>query len=314
MSKPIRIAAVIATLIAGSVAGSVASAAKEPEKCKVVKLPDGEWTDLQARVGVYSVVLEALGYKVDSKTLAAVIALEAVKTGDADVWAANWMPSMTSQIAPYLAEKSFTVASTILDGAGYGVVVPDYVAQAGVKDFKDLAKFRKEFEGKIYGLEPGNDSGVILLKALADPKFGLSGWELVETSEMGMLAQAQRLMADKQWVAFVGWNPHPVMAKMNLTYLTGLEDTGFGAARVDLLMRNGYAEECPNVGKLFKNSSFTVEMNSELMDPLAQGADEKKVAREWLVAHPDAVSSWLKGVTTFDGGDAAAAVNAALKP
>lgn len=314
MSKSILLVAAMTALLMGSQLSPVLAASTEREKCRNVKLPDGEWTDLQARVGVYAVVLKALGYQVESKTLAAVIALEALKTGDVDAWAANWMPSMKSQIDPYLVEKSFTVASTILDGAGYGVVVPQYVADAGVKDFKDLGRFKTEFEGKIYGLEPGNDSGVILLKALADPKFGLAGWELVETSEMGMLAQAQRLMADKKWIAFVGWNPHPVMAKMNLSYLTGLEDTGFGAARVDLLMRNGYADECPNAGKLLMNSSFTVEMNSELMTPLAEGANAETVARNWLSAHPDAVSAWLKGVTTFEGGDAEAALKAALEP
>ena len=31
------------------------------------------------------------------------------------------------------------------------------------------------------------------------------------------------------------------------------------------------------------------------------------------LANPDAVKPWLEGVTTFDGGDAAAAVAAALK-
>ena len=313
MSKSILVAA-LAVLLTGAQWVPAWSAAKDPDQCRVVRLPDGEWTDLQARNGVYAVVLKALGYQVESKTLAAVIALEALKTGDADAWAANWMPSMKSQIDPYLAEKGFSVAKTILDGAGYGVVVPQYVADAGVKDFKDLARHKAEFEDKIYGLEPGNDSGVILLKALADPKFGLAGWELVETSEMGMLAQAQRLMNGGKWVAFVGWNPHPVMAKMKLHYLTGLEDTGFGVARVDLLTRNGYIEQCPNVGKLFMNSSFTVEMNSEIMTPLAEGGNAESVARDWLIAHPDAVSPWLTGVTTFDGGDAVAAVKAVLKP
>ena len=32
----------------------------------------------------------------------------------------------------------------------------------------------------------------------------------------------------------------------------------------------------------------------------------------WLKANPDAITPWLSGVTTFDGGDAAAAVKSAL--
>ncbi len=36
-------------------------------------------------------------------------------------------------------------------------------------------------------------------------------------------------------------------------------------------------------------------------------------ATEWLKANPDVVGPWLAGVTTFDGGDAAAAVKAKLQ-
>jgi glycine betaine/proline transport system substrate-binding protein len=50
------------------------------------------------------------------------------------------------------------------------------------------------------------------------------------------------------------------------------------------------------------------------MDPvLKNSADPKETAKEWLKAHPEVVKPWLQGVTTFDGGDAAAAVDAALK-
>ena len=46
---------------------------------------------------------------------------------------------------------------------------------------------------------------------------------------------------------------------------------------------------------------------------LKDAADPKETAKAWLKANPDAVKPWLEGVTTFDGGDAAAAVEAALK-
>jgi glycine betaine/proline transport system substrate-binding protein len=50
-----------------------------------------------------------------------------------------------------------------------------------------------------------------------------------------------------------------------------------------------------------------------MMKPvLSDGADPKATALAWLKANPDTVKPWLEGVTTFDGGDAAAAVAAAL--
>ncbi len=42
-----------------------------------------------------------------------------------------------------------------LTGAGYGLVVPAYVADAGVKGLKDLGPNKDKFGGKIYGIEPG---------------------------------------------------------------------------------------------------------------------------------------------------------------
>ena len=48
------------------------------------------------------------------------------------------------------------------------------------------------------------------------------------------------------------------------------------------------------------------------MDVILKGGDPKTVATDWLKAHPDVGRPWLAGVTTFDGGDAAAAIKAAL--
>ncbi|TGT49884.1 glycine/betaine ABC transporter substrate-binding protein, partial [Mesorhizobium sp. M2E.F.Ca.ET.166.01.1.1] len=45
---------------------------------------------------------------------------------------------------------------------------------------------------------------------------------------------------------------------------------------------------------------------------ILKGGDANDVAKSWLKKNPDSVATWLKGVTTTSGGDATAAVNAAL--
>ena len=45
---------------------------------------------------------------------------------------------------------------------------------------------------------------------------------------------------------------------------------------------------------------------------LDDGAQPNDAARAWLQQNPDVLDNWLEGVTTFDGGDAAAAVKEAL--
>ena len=71
---------------------------------------------------------------------------------------------------------------------------PTYVAEAGVKTLTDIGKFKDKFDGKIYGIEAGNDGNRIILDMISKPESNLEGFELVESSEAGMLTQAEQSM------------------------------------------------------------------------------------------------------------------------
>lgn len=291
-----------------------AAIAAEPESCKAVRFADVGWTDIQVTTGATSVLLEALGYQPEVSTLSVPVTYASLKNKDIDVFLGNWMPSMTADIQPYLDDKSVEQIGTNLEGAGYGLVVPQYVADAGVKSLADIAANAEKFGGKIYGIEAGNDGNRIIQTMIDDPKNNLSGFTLVESSEAGMLTEAEKAMKNNEWIIFLGWTPHPIMGEMKIHYLDGMGDSGFGAATVLTNVRAGYTQECPNAGKLLSNLKFSLEMEGAMMAPvLKDGADPKETAKAWLKANPDVVKPWLEGVTTFDGGDAAAAVEAALK-
>src|SRR5262245_6168174 len=286
--------------------------AGDPESCKKVRLSDVGWTDIQATTGVASVLLTALGYEPEVIQLSVPVTYASLKNNDLDVFLGNWMPSMTNDIKDYTAEGSVETIGQNLEGAGYGIVVPTYVADAGVKTLTDLGKFKDKFDGKIYGIEAGNDGNRIILDMIKNPADNLEGFELVESSEAGMLTQAEQSMKGNEWIAFLGWTPHPVMGAMKITYLDGMGDSGFGAATVHTNVRKGYVQECPNAGKFLGNLKFNLAMEGEMMDGILKGGDANTVATAWLKANPDAVTPWLAGVTTFDGGDAAAAIKTAL--
>jgi glycine betaine/proline transport system substrate-binding protein len=303
-----------AAMLALGAALATPALAGDPESCKTVRFADVGWTDIQVTTGATSVVLEALGYTPEVSTLSVPVTLASMKNKDIDVFLGNWMPSMTADIKPYLDDKSIEQIGINLEGAGYGLVVPQYVADAGVKNLSDLGAHADKFNGKIYGIEAGNDGNRIIQTMIDDAKNNLSGFTMVESSEAGMLTEAEKAMKNNEWIVFLGWTPHPIMGEMKIHYLDGMGDSGFGAATVHTTTRAGYTTECPNAGKLLSNLKFTLEMEGAMMDPvLKDGADPKEVAKAWLKAHPDAVKPWLAGVTTFDGGDAAAAVDAALK-
>jgi len=289
-----------------------AALAGDPESCKAVRLSDVGWTDIQATTGIASVLLTALGYEPQTIQLSVPVTMASLKNKDLDVFLGNWMPSMTNDIKDYTADGSVETISQNLAGAGYGIVVPTYVADAGVKSLTDLGKFKDKFNGKIYGIEAGNDGNRIILDMIKNPKDNLEGFELVESSEAGMLTQAEQSMKNNEWIAFLGWTPHPVMGGMKITYLDGMGASGFGAATVHTNVRAGYQTECPNVGKFISNLKFGLPMENELMDSILKGTDAGEAATAWLKAHPDTVTPWLEGVTTFDGGDAKAAVSSAL--
>jgi glycine betaine/proline transport system substrate-binding protein len=286
--------------------------AAEPDACKKIRMADVGWTDNTAQNGLFNVVAKGLGYQTKIDVLALPVILEGLKGGNLDLFLDNWMPSNASNIQPYLDAKSLEMLEPDLTGAGYGPVVPKYVADAGVKDVKDLGANSDKFEKKFYGIEPGNDGNKIVQTKIDDPATGLKGWKLVESSEQGMLAQAQKAIGKKDWIVFLGWAPHPVMGKMEIVYLTGFENDGFGAAQVHPLTRNGLSADCPNLGKLLANFKFTLEMESAVMDAIGAGKDGDAAATEWLKANPAAVDPWLAGVTTVDGQDGAAAVKKSL--
>jgi len=303
----IAMGAVLALALAATTAHA------ENASCKKVRFADVGWTDIQVTTGTTQTILEALGYEPEVKTLSVPVTYASMKNKNIDVFLGNWMPSMTADIKAYTDDKSVETIGNNLDNAGYGLVVPQYVADAGVKTLTDLGAHKDQFNGKIYGIEAGNDGNRIISGMIAKPENKLEGFELVESSEAGMLTQAEKAMKKNEWIVFLGWTPHPVMGEMKIAYLEGMGDSGFGAATVSTNVRAGYTTECPNVGKLLSNLKFNLAMEGAMMAPvLKSGADPKATALTWLKANPDAVKPWLEGVKTFDGGDAAAAVAAAL--
>ena len=306
------------TLLASAVTFAFAGSAFAAG-CDKVTFSDVGWTDITATTAATSLVLEALGYETETKVLSVPVTYEGLASGDVDVFLGNWMPTMESNIAPYRDAKTVDTVRTNLEGAKYTLATNAKGAELGIKDFKDIAAHAADLDDKIYGIEAGNDGNKLILDMLDKDAFGLKDAkvELVESSEQGMLAQVARADNEGKAVIFLGWEPHPMNANFKMTYLTGGDDffgPNLGGATVATNTRAGYVAECPNTGKLLSNLSFSLAMENEIMGAiLNDGTDPREAAKTWLAAHPDVIGPWLDGVTTKDGGDAAAAVTAALK-
>lgn len=147
----------MATLTAGS------AFAAEPESCGTVRFSDVGWTDITATTATATTILEALGYETDVKVLSVPVTYTSLKNKDIDVFLGNWMPTMEADIAPYREDKSVETVRENLAGAKYTLATNAKGAELGIKDFKDIAAHKDELDGKIYGIEPGNDGNRLII-------------------------------------------------------------------------------------------------------------------------------------------------------
>lgn len=261
--------------------------AQEDASCQKVRFADVGWSDIAATTGLASVVLKAMGYQ----------------------------PSVTVASVPITFAGIKRFERPNLTGAKYTLAVPEYLFDAGLKSFKDIARFEKELGGRILGIEPGNDGNALIAGMIKQNQHGLQKFKLVESSEAGMLAEVQRAARAKKPVVFLGWEPHPMNVQVKMKYLEGGDEVfgpNYGEAKVYTAVSVGYEARCPNVATFLRNLQFTTVMENEVMLDILNKARPEKAARTWLAKHPEVLGPWLKGVKTLKGEDAAPVVAKAL--
>lgn len=285
--------------------------------CETVRFADVGWTDITATTALASEVLAGMGYDPKAQVLSVPVTYRSLKNKDIDVFLGNWMPTMEGDVRPYLESGDVETVIANLEGAKYTLAVPQYVYDAGVTSFEDIAKHADKFNSRIYGIEPGNDGNRLIQEMVDQDAFGLGDFRVVESSEAGMLSQVSRATRRNNWVVFLAWEPHPMNANHELAYLEGGDDffgPNYGGATVHTNVRENYLNECPNVGNLLNNLKFSLTMENEVMGAiLNDGQEPRDAARTWLANNPSVLDTWLDRVTTLNGEPALPAVKASLK-
>ena len=184
------------------------SAMAEDASCKQVTFSDVGWTDITATTAATTEVLKALGYQTDIKVLSVPVTYVSLAKGDVDVFLGNWMPTMEGDIKKYREEGSVDTVRENLEGAKYTLAVNKAAADLGIKTFADIAQHKDHLDGKIYGIEPGNDGNRLIQSMIDKDAFGLKGFEVAESSEAGMLAQVARADGRGAPVVFLDHDQH----------------------------------------------------------------------------------------------------------
>lgn len=290
--------------------------ATEDASCKTVRFADVGWTDNTATTTLASEMLKGLGYQPTVSIVSLPIAYTGLKTKKLDVFTGYWAPNQNQVIGPFVKENSLTVLTPPnMTGAKYTLAVPEYTYEAGLKSYADIAKFKDDLNGKIYGIEPGNNGNLHIQTIIKKGEFGLKDFRLVESSEAGMLVEVDRAIKKHAHVVFLAWEPHPMNIRNKIRYLEGGDayfGKNLGEANVNTVIANDYITKCPNVGKFVTNLKFTTDIVNQLMVPIIDKLPADKVIREWLKNNPNETKRWLDGVQTVDGKPGLEAVEAYL--
>lgn len=286
---------------------------------ETIRFASVSWTGVTVKTELGVSVLKALGYDAENYMLSVPVAYKSMATGEADIFLGNWMPSMTSIAQPYFDDGSVVKSIANMEGAQYTLAAPTYVIEGGLKDFSDIAKYADKLDNKIYGIEEGNDGNEIIQAMIDKDMFGLGGFELIPSSEAGMLGQVKECTRTKKWAVFLGWTPHYMNEILDMGYLTGSTDETFGGndgmATVFTNYRKGFDAEQPNIMAFIENFTFPLSMMNQIMTTMHENPDVKprEAGLAWIKAHPEVYKKWLDGVTTKDGKPALPAWEAWLK-
>jgi glycine betaine/proline transport system substrate-binding protein len=311
-----RITGVVVLFAAVLVFAVGTSTAQAGQKIKIASVG---WTGVTIKTDLAVSILKSLGYEAENIMVSVPIAYKAMATREADAFMGNWMPSMASIANKYFKEGTVVKYVANMPGAQYTLAVPTFCAEGGLRHFKDIEKFGDKLGWKIYGIEAGNDGNQIIQGMIDKDLFGLGKFTLVPSSEAGMLSQVRSLANDGKWIVFLGWAPHSMNERIDMTYLKGSTAETFGAndgtATVWTNIRKGFDKENPNAALLLKNMIFPVSMMNQIMTTLHNDTSlsTEKAGLDWVKAHPEIYSKWLEGVQTIDGKPGLAAFEEYLR-
>jgi glycine betaine/proline transport system substrate-binding protein len=276
-----------------------------------VTLIEQPWVDLQVENEIAKQLLEQLGYKAEVDSVSVELGAQALSTGDADAYLGNWWPSQEPTYGSLIdAGEVVVVNDAMLTGTEYAPAVPGDVAEElGISSLADLDEHAEAFDRKIYGIEPGSPGNETIQKAIDADAYGLGDWTLVESGTPAMLTQVEKAQSAGDPIVFLAWSPHWMTVQFETVFLDDPEGVWGGAGAIRTVTRAGFAEEAPDINTFLGNLTFTPEEAGQFyFDHDKSGMELSDIASRWIEANPDKVKSFLTGVESSDGEDAAAVI------
>jgi glycine betaine/proline transport system substrate-binding protein len=253
------------------------------------------WDESYAASYLFQAILEEQGYTVNLTEYDAAPMYTGIADGDIDVSFDTWLPITHED---YLEQYGTDMESLgcWYDNAKLTIAVNE---DAPVDSLADLNTAAADFGGTIYGIEPG--AGLTrVTKESAIPTYGLTDFELLESSTPAMLTELDTRTSAGENVAVTLWRPHWAY---DAYPIKDLEDPDGAMGEAEYIYSFGkatFSEEYPNAAQLIRNFIFDDEQLGSL-ERLMFGADayagenHEAAVQEWLAANPEFVDQLKAG-------------------
>ncbi len=274
------------------------------------------WPGITVKTAIAEQLLNPLGYETSTQEIGLQVVYQGIESGDIDAFLGAWLPAQRDMFNPRKSSGVLINVANNVDGAQMTLAVPEYLYENGIQSFADLDERRDLFDGEIHGFGAGSAASEILHNAIDNDTWGLADWQVVDTSEVGMLSAAQDAISRKEPIVWVGWTPHWMNLELPMRYLEDPKDLfgeNNGESDVLTLIRSGYADAHPNVVTFFEQFTFSAEEQSWMIQAFGQEErDMADVAEQWITEHPERIETMLADVTTTNGDPAWPVIQAQL--
>ncbi|MBT2772168.1 ABC transporter substrate-binding protein [Halomonas sp. ISL-60] len=304
----------LASGIALATTALFASAAQADDQTLDFGVP--AWPGITVKTAIAEQLLNPLGYETSTQEIGLQVIYQGIESGDIDAFLGAWLPAQREMFNPRKESGVLIDVANNVDGAQMTLAVPAYLYESGIQSFADLDENREQFDGEIYGFGAGSAASEILHNAIDNDTWGLGDWQIVDTSEVGMLSAARDAISREEPIVWVGWTPHWMNLELPMRYLEDPENLfgdNNGESDVLTLLRSDYAEANPNVVTFFEQFTFSAEEQSWMIQAFGQEEqDLAEVAEQWITEHPERIEAMLADVTTTDGDPAWPVIEAQL--
>ncbi|MDQ0252861.1 glycine betaine/proline transport system substrate-binding protein [Evansella vedderi] len=291
--KKFLLGSMMAMLVAASIgcsseeqASSEAAEESGNENGETITFGVTPWTSTVPPTQIVSLILQDMGYEVQETNADVGSVFMGLSRGDLDVFMDAWFPMHHVHMERYGDTLVDTAVS--YPEAETGWVVPNYMED--INTVEDIIGNEHLFNNEMFGIEEGTSAQGEINEMIEE--LGLDITQ-INSSEGGMLAQAQRLMQQEEPVIFFGWRPHTMFNKFDIKVLSN--DAGFfETSSVHVITNHELQDRAPDAFEFLSNWNISIDDVEELIVKIEEeGQDPEEVAREWIDNNQDKVNEMI---------------------